>query len=135
MWVPCDQKNQNYLHMKLEELQVYNLSMEMGEKIWEIVNGWDYFKKETIGKQLMRAVDSIAANLSEGFGRYHYKENINFCYYSRGSLFETKTWLIKAHNRKLIAEDTFESFSHEIENIGIKLNNYIKSIGKTSSKD
>jgi len=118
--------------MKLEELNVYKLSMEMAERIWEIVLKWDYFQKDTMGKQLVRAADSIAANLSEGFGRYHYKENVNFSYYSRGSLFETKTWLTKAHNRNLIPDDSFESFITEIDNIGIKLNNYIKTIGKTS---
>lgn len=56
--------------MKLEELQVYQLSMELGEKIWEIVINWDYFLKDTLGKQLVRAADSVAANLSEGFGRF-----------------------------------------------------------------
>jgi len=118
--------------MKLEELQVYNLSMEMAEKIWAIVIEWDFFKKDTVGKQLVRAADSIAANLSEGYGRYHFKENINFSYYSRGSLFETKTWLIKSHNRKLISDEVFELFNNEIDNIDVKLNNYIKSIGKKS---
>ena len=53
--------------MKLEELNVYRLSMEMAERIWEIVLKWDYFQKDTMGKQLVRAADSIAANLSEGF--------------------------------------------------------------------
>ena len=121
--------------MKLEELQVYQLSMELGEKIWEIVINWDYFLKDTIGKQLVRAADSVAANLSEGFGRFFYKENKQLCYYSRGSLFETKTWLTKAKNRKLISEDKFENFSKEIDLIGKKLNSYIKSIGKQSSID
>ena len=116
--------------MNLDDLQVYTLSMDMAEKIWNIVLKWDYFTKDTIGKQLVRAADSIAANLSEGFGRYHFKENMNFSYYSRGSLFETKTWLIKSHNRKLISKEDFEMFTHEIDNIGVKLNNYIKSIGK-----
>jgi four helix bundle protein len=115
--------------MKLVDLQVYSLSMDMAERIWNIVIEWDYFTKDTIGKQLVRAADSIAANLSEGFGRYHYKENKNFSYYSRGSLYETKTWLTKAHNRKLISSENFQIFNHEIENIGIRLNNYIKSIG------
>jgi len=121
--------------MKLEELQVYQLSMELGEKIWEIVINWDFFLKDTIGKQLVRAADSVAANLSEGFGRFFYKENKQLCYYSRGSLFETKTWLTKAKNRKLISEDKFENFSKEIDLIGKKLNSYIKSIGKQSSID
>jgi len=57
--------------MKLDELQVYQLSMELGERIWKIVMKWDYFAKDTIGKQSVRAVDSIPANLSEGYGRYH----------------------------------------------------------------
>lgn len=117
--------------MKLEELNVYRLAMELAEKVWNIVTGWDYFSKDTVGKQLIRAVDSIAANLSEGFGRYHYRENKNFGYYSRGSLYETKTWLTKAHNRHLIKEEDFDSFLKSIDEIGIKLNNYIKSIGKT----
>jgi len=121
--------------MKLEELNVYRLSMEMAERIWEIVVKWDYFTKDTMGKQLVRAADSIAANLSEGFGRYHYKENTNFCYYSRGSLYETKTWIKKAHNRSLISENDYKSFVNEIDNIGVKLNNYIKTIGKSSIND
>ncbi|MFN3851232.1 MAG: four helix bundle protein [Spirosomataceae bacterium] len=102
----------------------------MAEEIWKIVIKWDYFCKDTIGKQLVRSADSIAANLSEGFGRFHFKENINFCYYSRGSLYETKTWLTKAYNRSLISEDGYQKFDNWIKDVGIKLNNYINSIGR-----
>ncbi len=117
--------------MKLEELQVYQLSMTIAEKIWNIIITWDYFAKDVVGKQLMKAADSVSVNLSEGFGRYFYKENKQFCYYSRGSLFETKTWLRKAFNRKLIEEKIYLEFITDLETIGIKLNNYIKTIGKT----
>lgn len=116
--------------MKLEELRVYQLSMDMGEEIWSIVIKWNYFARDTIGKQLVRAADSISANLSEGFGRYHYREARNFSYYSRGSLYETRTWLTKAHKRNLIDNTDYEKFMINIDNIGIKLNNYINSIGK-----
>jgi four helix bundle protein len=116
--------------MRLEELQVHPLAMDMAEKIWTIVFKWDYFAKDTVGKQLVRAADSVAANLSEGFGRYFYKENKPFCYYSRGSFCETKTWLIKAHNRQLITTEDFNGFAQSITSIGIKLNHYINSIGK-----
>lgn len=116
--------------MKLEDLQVYELSMQMGEDVWDIVEGWGDFAKDTIGKQLIRAIDSVAANLSEGFGRYHFREKTHFSYYSRGSLFESKTWLTKANNRKLISNEKFHSLLTEIENIGIKLNNYISSTKK-----
>ena len=120
--------------MKLEELQVYSLSMEIAEKIWTIVIEWDYFTRDTIGKQLVRAVDSIAANLSEGYGRYHFREKINFSYYSRGSLFETRTWLSKAHMRKLITDESFDFFTGQINDIGIKLNNYINSTARSSKE-
>jgi len=111
------------------------VSMEIGEKIWSIVSKWNCFEKDTVGKQLVRAIDSVAANLSEGFGRYHYKEKKNFSYYSRGSLYETKTWIIKAKNRGLITEIDFISFRQEINHIGKMLNNYIKSIGNYQTKD
>lgn len=77
--------------MKLEEFRVYQLSMDLGEEVWNLVIKWDYFAKDTIGKQLVRSMDSVAANLSEGYGRYHFKEAKNFSYYSRGSLYESKT--------------------------------------------
>ena len=116
--------------MKLEELQVYQLSMELGEQVWGIVSKWNYFERDTIGKQLVRSADSVAANLSEGFGRFHFKETKNFGYYSRGSLYETKTWLTKAFNRKLISNEQFNTFAKQFDKIGVKLNNYINSIGK-----
>jgi len=61
--------------MKLEDLQVYQLSMEIGEKVWKIVSQWKYFERDSLGKQLVRSADSVAANISEGFGRFHYTEN------------------------------------------------------------
>ncbi len=115
--------------MKLEELNVYQLAIALGEDVWSIVVKWNYFQKDTIGKQLVRSADSIAANLSEGFGRYHFKENINFSYYSRGSLYETKTWLTKAFKRDLLSENQYNKFTQDINTIAIKLNKYIKSIG------
>lgn len=116
--------------MKLEELNVYNLSMDLGERVWKIVLEWEKLSKETLGKQLIRSLDSVAANISEGFGRYHYNESNHFNYYARGSLYETKTWLAKAYNRSLIDESQFNLFESEINNLGVKLNNYINSIGK-----
>jgi four helix bundle protein len=60
----------------LSKLNIYNDSMKLSNKIWDIVNVLDYFVKDTIGKQLVRSADSISANISEGYGRYSFKENI-----------------------------------------------------------
>jgi len=83
-----------------------------------------------MGKQLIRSADSISANIAEGFGRYHYKDNKNFCYYSRGSIIETKSWLRKALSRKLISEKEYSTLLQKLETIHLKLNIYIKYIGK-----
>jgi four helix bundle protein len=121
--------------MKLEELQVYELALNLGETVWNIVIRWDYLAKDTIGKQLVRSADSVAANLSEGYGRFHFKDAKNFLYYSRGSLYETKTWLLKAKNRNLISGEEFQSLEKEINNLSVKLNNYIKSIGNIAKQN
>jgi len=115
--------------MSLEDLRVYNKAMEIGERVWLDVAAWNYLEKDTIGKQLIRSVDSIAANLSEVYGRYHFKEEKNFAYYSRGSLYETKTWLTKAKNRHLISEQRFSEYSDSLTILVKMLNNYIKTIG------
>ncbi|MBT7376573.1 MAG: four helix bundle protein [Candidatus Marinimicrobia bacterium] len=60
----------------LSKLNIYNDSMKLSNEIWDIVNVLDYFVKDTIGKQLVRSADSISANISEGYGRYSFKENI-----------------------------------------------------------
>lgn len=107
--------------------------MDLGEKVWQIVDKWNYLSKDTIGKQLVRAADSISSNLSEGYGRFHYKENKQFCYYSRGSLYETKTWLQKAHNRRLLTNDDHSNLQNEIETVATKLKKYINTIGKITN--
>lgn len=115
--------------MNLDELEVYRITMEIGERVWKITGAWDYFAKDTVGKQLVRAADSMAANISEGFGRFSYKENKQFGYYARGSLYETKTWLTKAHARGLVADAEYEAISCSLESVAVRLNNYIRSIG------
>ncbi len=115
--------------MRLEDLNIYQSAMSLGDKVWELVESWDSFAKFSIGKQLVDSVDSIAANISEGYGRYHYKEAKNFYYYARGSLFETKTWIQKASNRHLITKDEAELFLESLNDLGIRLNNFIKATG------
>ncbi len=119
--------------MQLEELNVYKSAMNIGQQVWVIVNKWEYFEKSSLGKQLTRAADSVAANLSEGYGRYHFKENRQFAYYSRGSLYETMTWLTKANQRQLISQNNFDELNRETTLLTKMLNSYISSIGKSPS--
>ena len=111
-------------------MEIYQLGMKIGDNVWSFVDKWDNWLKATIGKQLVRAADSIAATFSEGYGRYTYKDRRNFCYISRGSMFETRTWLTKAKRRNIITEIVFNSFMEELRLLHLKLNSYISSLNK-----
>jgi four helix bundle protein len=115
----------------LEDLEVYKRAFALSDAIWEEIALWkDFFVRNTIGKQLVMAADSIYANIAEGYGRFHYKENKNFCYYSRGSLLETKGFLKKCKNRGLINSEKVNQLLNEIDQIHRMLNAYISYIGK-----
>jgi four helix bundle protein len=116
----------------LEELKVYQLAIEIGELIFNITVKWDLFNKKSLGDQYLRAADSIALNISEGYGRFHYKENKNFCWYARGSLFEINTANQKAFNHKLITEEEYNNLLCKLKECHLLLNGYIKSIGKNN---
>jgi four helix bundle protein len=121
--------------LRLEELEVYRVAMEIGEIVWNIVVKWEYFEKKTLGAQFVDAADSIALNISEGYGRFHYKENKNFCYYSRGSAKETFTAAKKAKSRNLISEEDCRFLNDKLELYFRLIYGYINSIGTTNSTD
>src|SRR5882757_3181380 len=117
--------------LRLEDLEVYKVAMEIGEIVWNVVSRWEYFEKKTLGAQFVDAADSIALNISEGYGRFHYKENKNFCYYSRGSAKETLTAARKAKSRNLISENEFNPLHEKLELYFRLIYGYINSIGTT----
>lgn len=119
--------------MNLNDLSVNQRSMSVAEAIWSEVEEWPSFAKYSIGNQLTQAADSISANISEGHGRYHFGENRQFCYYARGSLQETITWLQKAKSRDLITDDQYEELSGELIEIRRMLNGYIRSLGNNTN--
>lgn len=116
--------------MDINDLDVYKRAMRLAEEIWTEAEDWPSFAKYSIGTQITQSADSIAANVSEGHGRYHFGENRQFCYYARGSLQETRTWLQKARSRRLISKERFEELSTELIEIRKMLNSYINAIGR-----
>lgn len=121
--------------IKLDELEVYRSAVSIANEAWHCVDKWQYFHKDTLGKQLTRAADSIALNISEGYGRFSYKENKTFCYYARGSAYETMTALKLAHDRALITKEELTAFREKFENFFKVLNPYIRSIGTSKAGD
>ncbi|MFN5988010.1 MAG: four helix bundle protein, partial [Dolichospermum sp.] len=88
-----------------ENLQVYQLAEKLADNIWNIVLHWEEFPKATIGKQIVRSVDSIGANIAEGCGRYNFQDNRRFVRIARGSLNETRHWLRRAYKRNLLTNE------------------------------
>ncbi|MFC1643537.1 four helix bundle protein [Chlamydiota bacterium] len=112
---------------EIYEMDVYRLAEELSDKIWYEVDKWNEKAKRTTGYQIIRSSDSIATNIAEGFGRYTPKDRKLFYRYARGSFEETKAWLRKTIRRGIITKKTAKEYSHIINELGPKLNAFIKS--------
>src|SRR5436309_11082786 len=108
-----------------ENLAVYQMSEQLADQIWEIVQGWANFAKDTVGKQVVRSADSIGANIAEGTGRGSYQDNRRFVRTARGSLNETKHWLRRAYRRKLISADQVKRLKPLVDQLAPQLNSYL----------
>ena len=72
-------------YLMLNDIEAYKIAFKLSNHVWDVVIKWDNFAKQTIGNQFVRAVDSISANIAEGFGRYNKKDKIRFYRISFGS--------------------------------------------------
>lgn len=118
-----------------EKLEVYLLSERLADSIWDIVEGWSAFAKDTVGKQIVRAADSVGANISEGVGRGSHADNRRFVRTARGSLNETKHWLRRAYRRKLLTKAQTELLRPLLDELAPRLNAYLNSIGRFAKDD
>ena len=114
-------------------LQVYKLSETLADEIWEIVACWDGFAKSTVGSQIIRAADSIGANIAEGTGRGAFQDNRRFVKIARASLYETRHWLRRAYRRRLISSDHVARIKTLLGELAPRLNAYLRSIGPQPS--
>ena len=116
--------------MRLEDLKLYQECLDFEQKIWDIVNQWEGFNKDTIGKPFVQSADAISGNIASGYGRYNFKDKKHYCYISRGYLLKTKGWLLKTKERELIPSDEADELLEFVEKIHRMLNAYIRSIGR-----
>ncbi len=117
-----------------KSLKVCQLAEKLADNLWNIVSQWDLFAKDTIGKQIVRAADSIGANIAEGTGRGSFQDNRRFVRTARGSFYETQYWLRRAHNRKLLTGEQVDELKSIIDELAPRLNAYLKSIGNVPPK-
>jgi four helix bundle protein len=113
-----------------ESLRVYQLSETLADQVWVIVVNWNLLARDTVGKQLIRAADSIGANIAEGSGRGTFIDSRRFVRIARGSLNETQHWLRRAYKRDLLKEKEVRGLKSIVDELAPKLNAYLNSIGK-----
>ena len=112
--------------LKLNDISAYKESFNLSNKVWEIVKSWDFFAKDTVGKQFVRSVDSISANIAEGFGRRHKKDKEKFYYNARGSAYESLDWLEKAKIREMVSLDEYKKIFKVLNKLPKEINNLIR---------
>ena len=112
-------------YLTLNSIKAYRIVFNLSNYIWDVVVRWDWFAKKHLGGQFVEAVDSISANIAEGFGRYHKKDKINFYRYSQGSLKESFDWNEKSKVRKLLSEEEYQNILSELKKIPLELNQLI----------
>jgi len=113
----------NYL--QLNDISAYKIAFHLSNYVWDIIIQWDYFAKDTIGKQFVRSIDSISANIAEGFGRYGKKDKILFYRYSYGSIKESFDWNEKSKIRKLLIDRQYSHILEELQKLQREINTLI----------
>ena len=113
-----------------EKLSVYKVAEQLVDSLWNIIISWKPFERDTIGKQLVIAVDSVGANIAEGSGRYSDTDNRRFIRIARGSLYETIHWLRRSYKRNLLSEEQKHIVANDIQNLTKLLAGYLRSLNK-----
>ena len=122
MEVAEDQKR----YGKLNDVEAYKRAYVLSNEVWAAIVKWDYFAQDTIGKQMVRAVDSVSANVAEGYGRHGKKDKIRFYRIAKGSAYEALDWNQKALARGLFSAEIHTRFLDDLQVLIRLLNTHIR---------
>jgi len=112
----------------VHELEVYRLARKLSSMAWNIYERLTFQQRKVWGDQMLESIDSVGANIVEGYARFHYLEKNRFYYISRASLSEAVDhWVDLGFERGIIPDFEFESFNQLKRDIQVKLNNMIKA--------
>jgi len=113
-------------YLKLNNVSAYKKAFNLSNYVWDIILTWNILARDTIGKQFVRAIDSISANIAEGFGRYTKKDKINFYRISFASIKESLDWNEKAKVRKLVSQEQYARILAELTDLPREIHTLIK---------
>ena len=112
-------------YLTLDSISSYRVAFNLSTYVWNIVYRWKQFEKNTIGAQFVKAIDSISANIAEGFGRYSKKDKVRFYRMAYASLIEALDWNQKAFARKLVDNKQYALILEELKVLPREINHLI----------
>ena len=90
------------------DLDAYRLAAAVGDEVFAATSRWPSYVRWSIGLQLVRAADSVGANIAEAAGRWHRQDQRRFLLIARGSLYETEHWIARAAARGLVNPEDWD---------------------------
>lgn len=115
---------------KLSELESWKSARQLRISISELAKDFPADEKFRLKDQIVRSSRSVPANIAEGFGRFHYQENIQYCRIARGSLYETLEHIMCAKDEGFINEEQFNRTNEQILECLKILNGYVQYLKK-----
>lgn len=123
-------------YILVKDLKVYKLAKELSRIAWDVYEKLNWEEKKIFGIQFVESVDSIGANIVEGYNRFHYLDKIKFYYNSRASLSEANDhWIDLIYERKKTSKEIYEKFEALSKQLSIKLNNFISSTYRAKERE
>lgn len=117
-----------------EQLECWKVCTEVRRFITELVKKYPREEKFALADDMKRAARSTTHNIAEGFGRFHFQENIQFCRQSRGSLYELIDQLITSKDDRYITDEQYEKARSLISKALAILNGYINYLSRQKKK-
>ncbi|MBO8129192.1 MAG: four helix bundle protein [Peptococcaceae bacterium] len=109
------------------DLKVWQLAKDLAIETYKILNIFPADEQYALTAQIKRAVVSVAANIAEGFGRYHFRDKCKFFITARGSLTELRSHLLIAHELSFLTDESLDNLEKRIRDLSVRLNKLLTS--------
>ncbi len=117
-------------YTSLSDLSAWQKARELRLSIARVAKSFPSYERYRLSDQIIRSSRSIPANIAEGFGRYHFKENAQYCRQARGSLIETQEHLVCAFDEGYIDQKMLNEEMGNTKKCLKVLNGYISYLSK-----
>lgn len=132
--MPVERQQPSEPTSTFEDLEVWQAARALRREFAKLVKCLGSDERYRLVDQILRASRSVTANIAEGYGRFHYQENIQFCRQARGSLFELVDHLTVLLDETALSKEEFEALRAEIFRVVRMLNGYIKYLQRRKAE-